>query len=87
MFCDLITETIQNIDEAIALKNLNLIKGYAHKIKASIDLLEITELKTKVRQIENYENFSDEFFMQQITHFKDSLKYIQLLLNKNELSK
>jgi PAS domain S-box-containing protein len=87
MFCELITETIQNIDEAIAIKNLSLIKGYAHKIKASIDLLEITDLKTKVRQIENYENISDDNFIQQVTYFKDSLKYIQLLLNKNELSK
>jgi CheY-like chemotaxis protein len=87
MFCELITETIRNIDEAIAIKNLSLIKGYAHKIKASIDLLEITDLKTKVRQIENYENISDDNFIQQVTYFKDSLKYIQLLLNKNELSK
>jgi HPt (histidine-containing phosphotransfer) domain-containing protein len=85
LFCELITETIQNIDEAIASKNLNLVKGYAHKIKASIDLLEITELKNKVRQIEDPKNISEESYLLQINYFKDSLKYVQLLLKKNEL--
>jgi HPt (histidine-containing phosphotransfer) domain-containing protein len=87
LFCELINETIQNIDEAIASKKLNLVKDYAHKIKASIDLLDITELKNKVREIEDPKNDSEKSYLMKIDYFKDSLRYVQLLLRKNELSK
>ena len=87
LFCELINETIQNIDEAIASKKLNLVKDYAHKIKASIDLLDITELKSKVREIEDPKNDTEKSYLMQIDYFKDSLRYVQLLLRKNELSK
>ena len=68
-------------------KKLNLVKDYAHKIKASIDLLDITELKSKVREIEDPKNDTEKSYLMQIDYFKDSLRYVQLLLRKNELSK
>lgn len=87
LFCELGEETIVNIDQAIAEKKYDLIKKYAHKIKASIDTLEIVELKSKVREIENEELLTESFVNKKVENFKVCLNFACLLLKKNELNK
>ncbi len=85
LFCELVTETIDNIDTAVAAKNYSAIKNYAHKIKSSIDMLEIKDLIGKVREIEKAENFLDDSFFKKINYFKDSLRQVQTMLKKMDL--
>ncbi|MCX6296070.1 MAG: response regulator, partial [Bacteroidetes bacterium] len=85
LFCELVTETIDNIDTAVAAKNYSAIKNYAHKIKSSIDMLEIKDLIGKVREIEKAENFLDDSFFKKINYFKDSLRQVQTTLKKMNL--
>ncbi len=87
LFVTLAEETIVNIDKAIFEKNNIVIKSYAHKIKSSINTLEIVGLKSLVREIENAEDTYSDEFLQKITKFKENLNHVIFLLNKNELGK
>jgi len=86
LFCEVAEETIRNIDSAMAAGNYDVIREYAHKIKSSIDVLEIQELKSKVREIEKAENTSDELFLERVNYFRNRINEIQLLMRKNELA-
>ncbi len=85
LFCEVAVETTQNIEKALADNNGVLIKSYAHKIKPSIDTMEVNELKTIVREIESHSDVHSPDFMQKVNQFIKRLDEIQLEIRKNEL--
>jgi PAS domain S-box-containing protein len=85
LFCEVASETTSNMEKALLENNKVLIKSYAHKIKPSIDALEVNELKTIVREIETYPDTKAPEFLEKVAVFTKRLNEIQALIREKEL--
>lgn len=54
MFKNIVSDTIQKMNEALAANDIEAIKKLAHKIKPSLDNLEIDVLYSEIRTLENF---------------------------------
>lgn len=59
MFLKLSDETIQLLNEALESNNIEQIKRLAHKIKPSLDNLEVNDLHNEIRLLEQYNPVTD----------------------------
>lgn len=59
MFLKLSDETIQLLNEALESDNIEQIKRLAHKIKPSLDNLEVNDLHNEIRLLEQYNPVTD----------------------------
>lgn len=75
IFIDLANECSQNVFDGFTAKNFDAMKAAAHKVKPSIDLMGITELKHVVRDIETFDASSDD-----VLQLKDKVERFQSTL-------
>lgn len=87
LFIETAEEAIMNINQALAENNITIVKSIAHKIKPSIDTLEVNSLKNLVREIEKTEEntYNKDTFEHQIQFFLKKLEQVIQQMRENEL--
>ena len=79
LFIDDTPKQISQIENALLSKNRDQISAIAHKLKPSLDYLSNRYLQEKVRNIENSQEFNDEFINKTNSFISDMLELIDQL--------